>query len=219
MRALTIVFAACLPLFASSPLPRVESVTTEKSDFAPGGTVRIEGSTGELNIEGWDQPSVEVTVTRYTWDANAERAKRNLDRVQVAKPAASGTEISIVTTHKKSLSVHVNYNIRVPRDSKLIIRQGIGDVVVYGVGGDIDATAKAGDILLQLPATEKYSIDAKNKAAGDIYSDYEGKAHYTWVLMGDKLESETPAPARHLRLRVRFGGIAIQKVGQATPPV
>ena len=212
MRSLAIVFAACLPLLASSQLPRIESVTTEKADFAPGGTIRIEGSTGELNIEGWDQPSVEVTVTRYMWDKNAERAKRDLDRVQVAKPVVSGKELTIVTTHKKSLSVHVDYSIRVPRDSKLIIRQGTGDVVVYDVGGDIDATAKTGDILLQLPASGKYSIDAKNKATGDIYSDYDGKTHRTWVLMGDKLESEAPAPAHHLHLRVRFGGITIQKM-------
>jgi hypothetical protein len=212
MRSIAIVLAACLPLLASPPLPRVESVTTEKADFAPGGTIKIEGSTGELNIEGWDQPSVEVTATRYMWDANAARAKRDLDRVQVAKPIVTGTELTIVTTHKKSISVHVNYNIRVPRDSKLIIRQGSGDVVVYDVAGDIDATAKAGDILLQLPASGKYSIDAKNKAAGDIYSDYEGKSHYTWVLMGDKLESEAAAPVHHLHLRVRFGGITIQKM-------
>jgi hypothetical protein len=212
MRSLVVVFAACLPLLATPPLPRVESVTTEKADFAPGGTVKIEGSTGELNIEGWDQPSVEVTVTRYTWDANAERAKRNLDRVEVAKPVVSGAELSIVTTHKRSLSVHVNYSIRVPRNSKLIIHHGIGDVVVYGVGGDIDATAKAGGILLQLPASGKYSIDAKNKTGGDIYSDYSGKTHYTWVLMGDKLESEAPAPSHHLHLRVGYGGITIQKM-------
>ncbi len=212
MRSLAIVFAACLPLLATPPLPRVDSVTSEKTDFAPGGTIRIEGSTGELNIEGWDQPSVEVTVTRYTWDANAERAKRNLDRVQVAKPVVSGTELTIVTTHKKSLRVHVDYNIRVPRNSKLIIRHDTGDVVVYDVGGDIDATAKAGGILLQLPAAETYSIDAKNKAHGDIYSDYAGKNRYAWVLMGDKLESEAPAPAHHLRLRVTFGGITIQRM-------
>jgi hypothetical protein len=212
MRPLVILFAACLPLLATPPLPRVESVTTEKADFAPGGTVKIEGSAGELNIEGWDQPSVEVTVTRYTWDANAARAKRSLNRVQIAKPVVSGTELSIVTTHKKSLGVHVNYNIRVPRDSKLIIRHDTGDVVVYDVGGDIDATAKAGGILLQLPASGKYSIDAKNKFGGDIYSDYDGKTHYTWVFMGDKLESDAPAPAHHLRLRVRFGGITIQKM-------
>jgi hypothetical protein len=212
MRPLAILFAACLPLLATPPLPRVESVTTERADFAPGGTIKIEGSTGEMSIEGWDQPSVEVTVTRYTWDANAEHAKRSLDRVQVAKPVVSGTELRIVTTRKKSLGVHVNYSIRVPRDSKLIIRHDTGDVVVYDVDGDIDATAKAGGILLQLPASEKYTIDAKNKFGGDIYSDYEGKTHYTWVLMGDKLESEVPAPAHHLRLRVRFGGITIQKM-------
>lgn len=211
MRPFALVFAACLPLLAT-PLPRVESVTTEKTGFAAGGTIRIEGSTGELNIEGWDQPFVEVTVTRYTWDANAARAKRELDRVQVSRPVVSGTELSIVTTHKKSLGVHVDYSIRVPRDSKLIIRHDTGDVVVYDVAGDIDASAKAGGILLQLPAAGKYSIDARNRAGGNIYSDFAGKSRSNWVLMGGKLESEAPAPAHHLHLRVGLGGITIQKM-------
>ena len=215
MRLLAIVSAACVAsvaMLAGPPLPRVESVTTEKAEFAPGGTIRIEGSTGELNVEGWDEPSVEVTVTRYTWDANSDRAKRELNRVQVAKPVVSGKELTITTTHKKSLSVHVDYRIRVPRDSKLVIHHDTGDVVVYDVGGDIDATAKSGGVVLQVPASGQYAIDAKNKTGGDIYSDFPGKTHYTWVLMGDKLVSDAPAGAHHLHVRVGIGGITIQKM-------
>jgi hypothetical protein len=212
MRPLALFLAAFLPLLADTPSPRVESVTTEKADFAPGGTIRIEGSTGELNVEGWDQPAVEVTVTRYTWNANAARARRELDRVQAGKPVVSGTECTVAATHRKSLEVHVDYTIRVPRHSKLIIHHETGDVVVYDVDGDIDASARAGQILLQLPAASQYAIDAKNKAGGSIYSDFAGRDRSTWVIMGDSLESGAPASAHHLHLRVGYGGITIQKM-------
>lgn len=206
------LLTGCLPLFGGAPLPRMDAITTDKVDFAPGGTIRIEGSTGELNIEGWDQPSVSVTVTRYTWGANPERAKRALDRVQVGKPVVSGKELTLTTKHRKLSGVYVDYQIRVPRDSKLVIRHDVGDVVVYDVGGDIDASAKVGGIILQVPASEHYDVDAKNKAFGDIYSDFSGKTHYTWVLMGDSLESNAPGATRHLHLRVGVGGITIQKM-------
>ena len=44
---------------------RVDLSTSDKTDFAPGGTVRIENSTGELNVEGWDHPFVEIRTDRY----------------------------------------------------------------------------------------------------------------------------------------------------------
>jgi hypothetical protein len=211
-----VAFATCLPLMAGLPLPRVESVTTEHADFAPGGTIRIEGSTGELNVEGWDQPSVEVTVTRYMWSRNAEQAKRDLDRVQVSKPVAVGNEITITTTHKRSLAVHVDYRIRVPRDSKLVIHHGSGDVVIYDVGGDIDASAHWGEILVQLPKSSEYVIDARNKSGGEISSDFDGRTHYNRLLLGDSLKSEESAQPHHLRVRVGMGGITIQKMASSS---
>jgi hypothetical protein len=210
---LAIAFAACLPLLAGPPLPRVESVTTEKTDFAPGGTIRIEGSTGELNVEGWDEPSVEVTVTRYTWDANEEHGRRELKKVQVSKPVVQGREFTLTTTHKRTLGVYTDYRIRVPRNSKLVIHHHTGDVTVYDVAGDIDASASVGEILVQVPASAQYAIDAKSKSTGEIFTDFPGRSHYNRLLMGDSLETEAPAPAHRLHLRVGVGGISIQKVG------
>ena len=57
-----VAICATLPLFAVKQ--RVELITTDHADFAAGGLIHIEGSTGELNIAGWDQPSVEVIATR-----------------------------------------------------------------------------------------------------------------------------------------------------------
>jgi hypothetical protein len=155
MHRIAFALAAVLPVFAGTPLPRVESVVTQTVDFAPGGSIHIAGSTGELNVEGWDRNSVEITVTRYAFGRDGGKTKRELERVQVAKASVSGNELTLSTAHKHAAGVHVDYRIRAPRDSKLVIRHGIGDIVVFDMAGDIDATARAGGILLQLPSKQE----------------------------------------------------------------
>src|SRR5579871_6610765 len=160
MHRLALILASGIPLLTAAQLPRVESVTTEKVDFGPGGAIRIEGSTGELNIEGWDQSAVEMTVTRYMFSGDEAKARHELNRVEVSKPTVAGNEVTIMTTRKHVLGVHVDYRVRVPRNSRLLIRHGTGDVVVYYVAGDIDAYTKVGGIVLQLPPDGDYSVDA-----------------------------------------------------------
>ena len=77
---LVAVFSSMIvvPLRAGAPLQDVQVVTTDRVDFAAGATIRILASTGELNIEGWDKPQVEITVTRSAWcpDTPAARERR-----------------------------------------------------------------------------------------------------------------------------------------------
>jgi len=200
------------PLLAMAA-QHVDLSTVDKTDFAPGGTVRIEGSTGELNIEGWDQPVVEIQTDRYTWSDHAEKAKAGLDRVQVTKKL-EGRELTITTAHKHFTDIRVNYRILVPRNTKLVVHHGTGSVVVYGVEGDIDATAKVGDVLVQLNEPAKYQIEASTNL-GSIYSDFDGAIHHRRLGIA---ETQTPSPEgtgdlRHVTLHVKVaGGITIQKV-------
>ncbi|HKD06155.1 MAG TPA: DUF4097 family beta strand repeat-containing protein [Bryobacteraceae bacterium] len=211
IRSSVLALSICLPLFAGAPLPSVESVTTNRVDFSVNGTIRIENSTGELNIEGWDQPAIEVTVTRYAWNKNENRVKGDLDRVPAAKPVVSGSEATISVPRDKLSGVRFDYRIRVPRGANLIIRHRSGDVVIEKVAGDIDAAATSGMILLQVPAAGQYSVDAKSKSGGDVYSEVTGDSHHN-MLFGERLAASAPAPAHHLRLRIGFGGIVIQKI-------
>ena len=171
------VIAICVPLCVALPAfgakQRMKLVTTEHVDFAPGGLIHLEGSTGELNIAGWDQPSVEVITTRYTFreDRDKEKANDRLKRVEVLKMTSGNGELTISATHKREAWVHVDYQIMVPRNSRLVIHHRIGDVVVTNVAGDIDATEHYGDIVVQLPEPESYTIDAKCKI-GTVYSDF-----------------------------------------------
>jgi hypothetical protein len=211
-----IAICAALPLFAVKQ--RVELITTEHADFAAGGLIDIEGSTGELNIAGWDQPSVEVIATRYAFEEerNKAAATAKLKRIEVVKMTAANGELTI-TTHRNETRIHVDYQIMVPRNSRLVIHHHIGDVVVMDVGGDLDATNGAGDIvvqlvqLVQLRDQDQYTIDAKTRF-GTVYSDFKDARHYG--VIGERLIGDAKTPSHHINLRVGAGGISIQRLNR-----
>jgi hypothetical protein len=224
------VLCAALPAFAAKQ--RVDLVTTDHADFAAGGLIHVEGSTGELNIAGWDQPTVQVITTRYTFveDRNKEKANERLKRVESLKMTSANGELTISATHKRDTWVHVDYQIMVPRNSRLAIHHRIGDVVVTNVVGDIDATEHFGDIVVQLPEPEHYAIDAKCKI-GTVYSDFNDPTrHFAGErLVRDSVASADPettdakaagakSPALKINLRVGTGGITIQKLDPVAFP-
>jgi hypothetical protein len=125
---------------------------TQSLEFAPGGTIRIEGSHGDLNIEGWDHAEVEVSVTKIAHDPN-----KRLDDINVAAARTSPSEVVITTTFPKRTlhrlnraksGVALEYRIRVPRDSHLIVTQDLGMVMVIDVTGKVEARNNVGDILV-----------------------------------------------------------------------
>jgi len=228
-RLAAMAIAICLPLAAKVPKPAMPVVTTERVEFAPGGTIQVTGSAGELNIEGWDRAEVEITVTRSTYRPDTPKdqdlAKRQLNAIKVTTERKSPTELVIHTAFPKSSfwakvagcrpDVQMDYRIRVPRDSKLVLRHSTGDVLVYAVSGDIDAYVRTGDIVMQLPAAGQYSFDAQCRFGG-VHSDFAGNYH-VGHLVSERFAQSGQAPAKKIYLRVHTGGINIQKVVSATP--
>jgi hypothetical protein len=223
-RKLAILFFALstlgviLPLFAEDTRQAVDS-KTERVDFAPGGLIRCDGSFGSLNIEGWDRSEVEIAVTKttekYYRARELQEAAKLLEGVHISTERRSDTELTISTS--KGKGVLLDYEIRVPRDSRLVIRHGVGQVLVSNVTGDIEAAGHRGDILLMLPNTGMYSIDAQTKL-GVVTSDVAGEIRRRRYLAGERLAS--PAASHRLNLRMGFGGITIKGVPpEAVPPL
>jgi hypothetical protein len=216
-----------LPVFGESAItPPPEKTTTERVDFAPGGTVRIDGSYGDLNIEGWDRPIVEVTVIKtlpYGHKAKQpDQGAPELDRVRIVTEHKSPPEVTISTalpsrhlpwmppfTRHTTGGVMVQYEIHVPRDSRLAIHHGTGAVSVNNVAGDIDASVGRGDILLWL-SPGSYSLDARTKF-GIVSSDLQGTAHNRH-LIGESFARDNPPPSHRLHLRMGFGGITLKEI-------
>src|ERR1700685_195956 len=72
---------------------------TERVTFAPGGTVRLNDSFGDLYIEGWDQPAVEMTLIKEMLDYEAPKnVSERLERVRFTTEHPSANELVIGTT-------------------------------------------------------------------------------------------------------------------------
>jgi hypothetical protein len=209
--------------------PQPQVTHTEQVDFVPGGTIRLDGSYGDLFVEGRDQTEVELTVTksmRYKYEsAESPRAAQHMESVRVVMERRSPTELTISTVASsrskpfatgqdfrplKNSDVMLEYHLLVPHNSRLVIHQGTGDLLVRDVTGDIEATCPMGDIVLWLSGRGTYSIDARSRA-GTVSSDFSGATH-SYYLFGQTFTSLNPALSQRLHLRVGFGGITIKSI-------
>jgi hypothetical protein len=216
-------------LTADVSIQRPEQVShTESVSFAPGGTIRFDKSFGDLYVEGWDQPQVEMTLIKSFQDYDAPKnVTERLERVKFTTEHPSATEL-VIGTNIPSHSffrhpfggkgpVDVRYELRVPRDSHLVIHHGGGNILIGNVVGNIEATNREGDIELMLPDPGPYAIDAKSKM-GTVISDFAGKAHVRYFI-GEQFAGVDANSPHKIFLRVGFGGITIKEVPpEALPP-
>ena len=224
-----LVLGTLLPLFADDGAKQpVQITTSERVAFATGGLIRFNGSYGALNVEGWDRPEVEIKVTRslsrYYTPKEREKAAARLEQIRIATQRTSDTELTISTSRLffsrdflphvppgNKGGVTVDYQVRVPYDSRLAIHHGVGNILVSNVTGDIHATGSRGDILLMLPEHGKYWIDARSKL-GTVSSDFAGDTHVRRYLVGERFATDNLATAHRIYLRIGFGGITIKVV-------
>lgn len=217
-----IAIGVCLPLLAKVPLQDIQVTTTDHAELAAGGTVRVTGSTGEMDVEGWDKSEVEITVTKSVFRTGSPRGKEAgnqfLSRVQVKTERTGNGEVDIRTVFpswnpitrplRGKTDVNLHYTIRVPRDAHLVIHHESGDLRLQGLTGPIEATMGAGDIELWLPQASKYAIDARCKIGG-VSSDFAG-SHHDRHVVGESFANES-AGGPKAYLRVDAGGIQILK--------
>jgi hypothetical protein len=222
---------SCLVFAVDEPRQKIQVSNTEHVDFPSGGALKVTNSTGELTIEGWDQPGVEVTTiksSKVAYDSRErEKATRALDDVRVATER-HGDELVIVTTFSRhrglpqsspwggATNFDLEYRIKVPRDVRLTVVHNVGEVHLDDLTGDIHAAVLQGGITLHLPEEGQYAIDAKSNL-GAVISDFPGSTKRRWWLMGHAFLQDSAAP-RKLYLRAGFGDIILLKIQTPRTP-
>ena len=211
-----------------------EATSTERVNFLPGGTISLNNSYGYLTVEGWDEPEVEITVTkstnRFYQPERKEKAEQGFEQVRVVAERRSDTELSIstklparhgfpsavlpsgrivVTMPKTSKrGVTVEYTVHVPRDSRVVVHHDNGYVWVSDVRGDIEVDSHTGDMIVMLPDPGPYSIDARTRM-GSVSSDLMGQGHKQFLL-GSHFVHAGGAPSRRIFLRMGRGSITVK---------
>lgn len=206
----------------------VEAKKTETVSLPTGGVIHFVHPIGDLNIEGWDNPNIEITTIKSTADLYAESdapsVKAEMQKVAL-KTERKGNDVVITTDFPRYFGfavfgVHgypllgygnrtrfnLEYHISVPRAAKLLIDHAVGAVNVDDVTGDIEAHVKQGEIMLRLPEGAKYNIDAKS-TYGNVNSDFPGELHRHWI--GQAALANPPGAAQKLKLRMGYGDIVL----------
>lgn len=226
----TVLGMSCL-FAAEETKQKVQVSKTEHLDFASGGVLQLKNSTGELTVEAWDQPGVEITTIKSTKEAYAsgdrEKATRELDRVNV-KGERQGQDLVITTDFPRhrffppptslgaAVDFDLEYDIKVPRDARLVVDHNIGEIHVEQLTGDVQVHARQGEITLHLAADRQYAIDAKSDI-GDVISDFPGTEKRK-VLVGHQFADSPPASAQKLHLRTGYGDIILLEIRKPSAP-
>lgn len=219
----TIAFGvSCLVLADGQPRERVQVSKTEHIDFPAGGILRLKNSVGELTVEGWDRPDVEITTVKSTKveypPQEREKAVQELDRVHVTAQH-NGDELVITTDFPGNralmclsggASFYLDYRIKVPVSTRLIAEHDVGEVHVVDLTGDIQVAVSHGEITLGLPEAGRYDINAKSNF-GSVVSDFPGQEKRRFWLIGHRIEKEDSQAAHKLNLKVGYGDIIILK--------
>jgi len=211
---------------------------TEHVSFVPSGTIRFNKSFGDLFIDGWDQPDVEIKVVKWIprqeaaqimTPASAWKTPDNaaglMESVRIATEHPSANEL-VVSTSIPSDSflrhplggkgpVGVRYEVHVPVDSHLVIHHKGGQVQISNVTGGIEATDRDGDIVLMLLGPGPYAIDAKSRM-GTVTSDFAGKPHFR-IPFGESFAG-AGGQAQRIFLRMGWGGITIKEIERVDLP-
>ena len=222
-----VLFASIAIGAAQGPPQAFEATSTELVDFPPGGTISLNKSYGYLTVEGWDEPKVEIVVTkstnRFYQPERKEKALQGFDQIRVVTERRSDKELSISTKlptrHGFPFSIlplgrvshrggTVEYTVHVPRDSRVVIHHDYGYVLVSDVSGDVEVDSHTGDMIVLLPDPGPYSIDAKT-GMGSISSDLMGRGNKQF-LVGSHFVHAGQAPSRRIYLRMGRGCITVK---------
>lgn len=216
--------AACLLVAGGAAIDQVEVTHTEHLDLPSGGVLHLKKSIGELTLEAWDQPGIELTTVKstksYYVHDRAAAAKELDSRIRVT-PQRQGNELTITTEFTKhpvllrpfegESSYEMQYRLKVPRETKLIIDHQSGNVYIDDVRGDIHVTAGIGQIILHLPEDGRYAFDTKSET-GSVESDFKGHEAGTPLLGRAFISEESPTNAQKIYARMKVGDITILKI-------
>jgi hypothetical protein len=211
---------ALLLLAAAGVLFADDAIKTERLDFPSGGTLRVKNSIGELTVEGWDQPGIEITTIKSPKNTTA-----SVDRAQV-KAELQKDEVVVTTIFPKHgalvrpftglTDVQLEYRIKAPRSARLIVDHNNGEVHIDGITGELHVTDHKGLITVHVPQDGQYAIDAKAKL-GAIDSDFPGREQRK-LKFGHAFVNQASPSSQKMYLRIGFGDITILAIHRPQNP-
>ncbi|HEX8068621.1 MAG TPA: DUF4097 family beta strand repeat-containing protein [Pyrinomonadaceae bacterium] len=118
-------------------------VERETKSFPVSGVprVRVETFDGAISVEAWDRAEVQYTATKRARDEQAMKAARVR-----TEQTGGGLTIAAESDRRDDSGSTVALEVRVPRNSNLVVSTGDGRVRVAGVNGELEVRTGDGAV-------------------------------------------------------------------------
>jgi len=178
------------------------------------GTLTIETRMGNVQVESWDQPRLEIEAEKVVEAGNQKKAEPLYDQVQVVL-AGQDKRVLLRTLYptrrpwrpfRGESKLSVNFRIHMPFDANLILRCVDGDVRVSGLAGKQEISVNYGDVEINVPSLYRLrSVNARS-VLGYVQSDLHGEDSAGW---GRKIMFWNSQGEQDIKVRVRMGGVYV----------
>ncbi|HEY1884203.1 MAG TPA: DUF4097 family beta strand repeat-containing protein [Candidatus Cybelea sp.] len=225
MRAVLPVVALTLCACTAAYGERVHEQFHQTLESGNSPSVTVDNVAGTVTIQTWTKASVDVSATKYGYDASQLRG--------ITIGVSSGAAGISIKTHYESddHSGGVRYTITVPVASSLDVGNVAGSVRVAGVTGNvivetqagtvdallgrvdgnrsIDLRATTGTIALRIARDSSASVEAQS-VVGSFSSDFPGIGQSRENIVGSRAAGKIGAGTARIRLATTTGAISIR---------
>ena len=182
------------------------------------GLLTIESRMGDIQIEGWDNPRLEIEAEKVVQAGSEAKAKPLYERVQI-QVQGQDKKVLLRTIYpprrlwrpfRGESKLSVNFRTRMPYDANLLLKCVDGDVRVQGLAGNQVIRVSYGDVEVNVPDVYGLgSLDARS-LLGYVQSDLHGGESDSAGFMR-KLSFRNSQGAQNIHIRVRMGGVYIYR--------
>ena len=178
------------------------------------GLLTIDTRMGDIHVEGWDEPRLEIEAEKVVRAKSEEAAKPLYGRITVVLEGQDKRVLLRTLYPPRRLwrpfrgesQLTVNYRIRMPFDANLVLKSVDGDVWIRGVEGKEQLLVNYGDVEIDIPSRDRLRSLHAHAWLGYVQSDLHGEDHAGF---GPRISYWNPSGAQDIYVKVRMGGVFV----------
>ena len=178
------------------------------------GMLTIDTRTGNVQIEGWDEPRLEIEAEKVVEAKDEKRAQPLYDMLQIVL-SGQDKQVLLRTIYpprrlwrpfRDESKLSVDFRIHMPLDANVMLKCVDGDIRTSGLLGTQQINVNYGDVEIDVPSVYRLRLLDARTILGYVQSDLHGEDSAGW---GRKIVFWNNDGDQDIKVRVRLGGVYV----------
>ena len=180
------------------------------------GKLTIDSRVGDIHVEGWDTPRLEIEAEKVVRAKSGEAAKPLYQDVKVVLEGQDKRVLlrtlypprKVWRPFRGEARLSVNYRIKMPSDANLALKCVDGDVWISGLVGKQQILVNYGDVEIDIPSLDRLRSLHAHIWLGYVQSDLHGEDNGG---LGPGIYFWNPNGEQDINVKVRMGGVFVYR--------